>query len=710
MTTLDDASPPPSLGAPSPGAPPPDAPALHDTEAVVGTTTEEEATETDRLFDAAASLLAATWSTADPVLIATSAADELLVAWANRALSEVVKIDADELIGTPLAALVSGPHGEVPLNARRSTTFAATVTGRDGLSTSWELHAQPAGGETDRSWTVTFRPPVHDKSLDELLRASEERFRALAERAPIGIFSSEVGLRWGYVNDQLAEFVGSSSESLLGTGWMSFVHPADLDTVVNALQSTLAGEPGECGLRFVTTTAEERWVNLRVVPVRTPGAPAAFLGTLEDVTERRRFEDLLSWQATHDPLTSLPNRALLADELAMALAEPDGAVALLFFDLDDFKEVNDTLGHRAGDKLLITVADRMRTAVRGHDSVFRFAGDEFVILARGVADDHEALGVAERLRDAVAKPVDIDGVEVAVQCSVGVVRADEDVSADELVRDADVAMYAAKRSGKGKVAVFDHAVRMERERQHRTVERLREAVATASLVVRDREITSQDGTLVGYDAGFELDDPESGLIGDTECRAMAESAGFATELGTLLLTRACEAIAARRAGGSSLWTSVPVSPVELLGDGFTDRLARTVVSKGLTAGDLWLHVSADAAVEDHDRVTSILTEIRGLGIRVALDRIGAGRSSLRLLAQLPADAFRIPVEDLAALGDQGEVVVSVAAELARSRGLPTIAVRDGSSDGSLHLRCDLSTGNWTPGAASGDDSAEVATC
>lgn len=698
MTTLDDSTPPTYSRSPDLD---PDSAALD--EAIAQD--PDAAGEDDEAFDAGTSLLAATWSTADPVVIAVLVAGEPVVAWANRALSEVVKIDAAELVGVELASLASGPHGELPLNARRSSTFAATVTGRDGLSTSWELHAQPAGGEDDRTWTITLRPPVHDKSLDELLRASEERFRALAERAPIGIFSSEVGLRWGYVNDQLAEFVGSSSESLLGTGWMSFVHPADLDTVVNALQSTLAGEPGECGLRFVTTTAEERWVNLRVVPVRTPGAPAAFLGTLEDVTERRRFEDLLSWQATHDPLTSLPNRALLADELSLALSEPDGEVALLFFDLDDFKEVNDTLGHRAGDRLLTTVADRMRGAVRGHDSVFRFAGDEFVILARGVGDDHEALGVAERLRDAVAKPVEIDGVEVAVQCSVGVVRADEDVSADELVRDADVAMYAAKRSGKGKVAVFDMAVRMERERQHRTVERLREAVATNLLRVRSRVVTTRDGAPAGYDAGVELDDPESGLIDDTTCRSIAEAAGFAPELGTLLASSVCATIAARRSEGSTLWTSIPVSPVELLGDGFVDRLARTVISNGLTAGDLWLHVNADAAVDDRERVISILTEIRGLGIRVALDGVGAGEASLQLLAQLPADAFRIPTDALATIGVDGEVIAAVAVQLARSRNLPTIAVRTDGVECSLHVACDLVTGEWiADGSTTGGES------
>jgi len=697
MTKLDDATPPAD-----PGTPVPDTPALDG--ALTGGADDDESTADS--FDAGAALLAAIWSTAGPVLIALADEGEPVIAWANRALSEVVKIDAGELVGMPLANLASGPHGELPLSARRSSEFAVTVTGRDGLSTSWELHAQPAGGEDDRSWTISLRPPVHDKSLDELLRASEERFRALAERAPIGIFSSEVGLRWGYVNDQLAEFVGSSSESLLGTGWMAFVHPADLDTVVNALQSTLAGEAGECGLRFVTTTAEERWVNLRVVPVRTPGAPAAFLGTLEDVTERRRFEDLLSWQATHDPLTSLPNRALLADELSLALSEPDGEVALLFFDLDDFKEVNDTLGHRAGDRLLTTVADRMRSAVRGHDSVFRFAGDEFVILARGVGDDHEALGVAERLRDAVAKPVDLDGVEVGVQCSVGVVRAEGDVSADELVRDADVAMYAAKRSGKGKVAVFDLEVRMERERQHRTLERLREAVAADRLTIRTRPVTAQDGTPVGYDAGVELHDPESGVIDDAGCRGIAESAGFATELGTLLLSRACAAIATHRAEGSTLWTSVPVSTVELLSDGFTDRLARTVISNGLTAGDLWLHVGVEAAVEDNARVTSILSEIRNLGIRVALDGVGAGRGSLRLLAHLPVDAFRIPVDDLAALGAEGEIVAAVAVELAHSRGLPTIAVREEDSEGLLHLRCDLMTRDWT---TDGESAAAIVT-
>lgn len=637
-------------------------------------------------------LLAAAAQTAEPMMIVAADDDRLVTVWINRALSGVLRLDAGEAVGMPAQDLLSGPRGELPVNSRRTSTFPVTLTSRDGRSSGWEMTAVPAGEDRSRTWTLWFRHLSSDDHLDELLQASEERFRALAERAPIGIFSSEVGLRWGYVNDQLAELIGISSEALLGTGWTDVVHPADLDAVITTLQATLSGESGSLGLRLVTTEGEERWVNLRVVPVRTVGAPAAFLGTIQDVTERRHFEELLSWQATHDPLTSLPNRSLLGDELAEALARPDGDVALLFFDLDDFKEVNDTLGHSAGDQLLVTVAERMRTAVRGDDTVFRFAGDEFVVLARGVNDDREAFAVGERLRAAVAHPLRLGGAEVAVHCSVGVVRAEGDMSGEELIRDADIAMYMAKRAGKGQVAVFDRRARGQRDHQLRLVDRLRHAVAEGALPVSLEPVTDRhSGRIAGEEVAVRFVDPEAGDVGELRCRQLAEGAGFINEFGAHLLRLACRRL--QELGDvHDRWIAVRVSAAELTAEGYIDQLSRLVVSHGFTANRLWLVVDADE-LNEAERAQSMLDELRSMGIGVVLAGVGSGRCPLARLADLPVDAFRLDAADFTADLTTGPTIAWALTELARARGLTCIAETAGAelpdAFAPILERCDL---------------------
>ena len=407
---------------------------------------------------------------------------------------------------------------------------------------------------------------------------------------------------------------------------------------------------------------EVRWVNLRTVPVHSIGTPAAFLGTVEDVTDRRRFEELLAWQATHDPLTRLPNRAQLQIEITSAIesgglsAEQD--MAVLFFDLDDFKQVNDTMGHRAGDELLVEVAQRLRTAVRDHDHVFRYAGDEFVVLAHGASDDVEALGVAERLRLAVARPMALQDGDVEVHCSVGVVRATNATTADELIRDADVAMYQAKRNGKGSSAVFDLLVRDERDRELRFVERASFAIESRALSVEYHPVVQLDSRrTIGVEALLRWHDDEFGDVAATSLVDVAERCNLVGELTRFVIEQTCADFEAwRSAEAAPEWVSVNLSHSQLESEGFIDHLARTLLSHRLTGEQLAIDLAESDWIRAEDMVHGIIGQLVDLGTRLVIDDVGASLSSLLSLTRPTISAIKL---DPSLLFDEHERTVHV---------------------------------------------------
>src|SRR6478735_3367237 len=289
---------------------------------------------------------------------------------------------------------------------------------------------------------------------------SERRFRMLADSAPVGIFELARGMRVTYANAEGLRLLGSGVIGGSVDEMLANVDAASQDAFHDALDAVARGEPKSTEVRLADTGAD-RWVTWQSVPVLTAGPrlPMAFASTL-DITDLKQAQAALARQATHDPLTGLPNRRLLIEALINAPADlgrgaRTGTVALMFVDLDRFKLVNDVLGHDAGDALLRTAAARLRNAVRAHDTVARFGGDEFVVLMQHVADRGELHDVAQRILDAIASPIQIGGETAEVGASVGIATASgPDDDADALVRNADAAMYRAKEHGRGRYEFF----------------------------------------------------------------------------------------------------------------------------------------------------------------------------------------------------------------------------------------------------------------
>ncbi len=289
---------------------------------------------------------------------------------------------------------------------------------------------------------------------------SERRFRMLADSAPVGIFELARGMRVTYANAEGSRLLGHGVVGGSVDEMLANVDRSSRESFLDALDAVARGEPASAELQLAHS-GDDRWVAWQGVPVPTPGPrlPMAFASTL-DITALKQAQAALARQATHDPLTGLPNRRLLIDGLIDALADlgrghRTGTVALMFIDLDRFKLVNDVLGHDAGDALLRTAAARLRNAVRAHDMVARFGGDEFVVLMQHVADRGELHDVAQRILDAIASPIQIGGETAEVGASVGIATAaGPDDDPDALVRNADAAMYRAKEHGRGRYEFF----------------------------------------------------------------------------------------------------------------------------------------------------------------------------------------------------------------------------------------------------------------
>ncbi len=397
-----------------------------------------------------------------PALVVDGPAEAPSVQWASQSLATVLNTTVAELIDRPLAELVGLEADVMDEGGWVTATTELIRTGR-GQREAWarsvtgrELRLRidvtsVADGEGAPGWLVTLEPEINEMAeRDNALRAAEARFSALAESAPIGIFMSEAGLRLGYVNDRFVELCALAPFQLLGTEWLDAIEQQDVPALCAAVEYVLRGESRELNVRLSSRGDVPQWIHMRLAPITTASRGAGFIGTAEDVTQRRAWEDKITYQAQHDPLTGLVNRRRLIEvlhELLIGRRHRDRRFAIMFIDLDGFKAINDTHGHEVGDRVLVEVARRMRRVARDYDLVSRVAGDEFVVVLRNVLDSAEAEAAARRQLRALATPIRIGQYEERVSASIGVAIPGPEDTVESLLRVADQVMYVAKSAG-----------------------------------------------------------------------------------------------------------------------------------------------------------------------------------------------------------------------------------------------------------------------
>jgi len=537
-------------------------------------------------------------------------------------------------------------------------------------------------------WSGVLTDVTERRLIEEALRASEERFRAVIETASDAFVSVDVDgtiIEWnrkaeetfGWVRD---EVVGQRLATTIVPESSRQAHEQGFQRFLRTGASSVVGLPLE--VNAVRRDGVEFPVELSVWVTVNQGVQRvnAFV---RDTSDRKALE-AVTHQAFHDPLTDLANRALFTDRVAAALARRgDSAtttVAVLLLDLDDFKTVNDSLGHAAGDELLVAVATRLRTCVRPDDTLARLAGDEFAILLDELDDQNDAVAVATRVGKRLEAPFEIEAMEIAVRASIGISLGQEpDARPEDLMRDADVAMYEAKGRGKGGYRVFEPHMRQAVVKRMELKADLRHALERGELHVRYQPyISLDDESIVGAEALLRWDHAERGLIPPVDFIPLAEEMGLIVPIGRWVLGEACRQgveWAQRWPSVGPLTLSVNVSARQLQDRRFVGEVAEIVAEHGLPPERLVLELTESSLVEDPDQAVRRLRELRELGIRLAIDDFGTGYSSLGYLQRYPIEILKVHRAFVAELGRHPEepALAKAILQLARHLGMQTIA-------------------------------------
>ena len=453
----------------------------------------------------------------------------------------------------------------------------------------------------------------------------------------LAIFDGQA--RFVAVNGACERVLGCPPDQLLGQSLLDCLHPHDPTSAVRKAAGTHGWQPGFVELLGRHRHSDGSW---RWLLWSGSAEGEHWYASAKDVTEWIRLEHRVG----RDPLTALPNREVFIDELTRALARHARSslhLGVLFIDLDSFKQINDSVGHEAGDRLLAEVAQRLRDAVRGGDVVARLGGDEFAILLELLESDHEAVAVARRVLAGFVEPFDLGGGPVAVSASVGLATAhDADKTADRVLHEADIAMYRAKASGRNRFAIFDAELRLEVDRRL-TVERdLRSALARREFEVHYQPVVSlTDGSVVSFEALLRWTHQEWGVISPEEFIPLAEENGLIVPIGAWVLGTALRQLAEWRADGADLSVSVNISPRQLADEGIGATVATLLAEARVPASALCLEVTETAVLSEPIRAATRLAELRALGVRIAFDDFGTGYSSLRHLSQLPVDVIKL---------------------------------------------------------------------
>nr|WP_246316123.1 bifunctional diguanylate cyclase/phosphodiesterase [Kineococcus aurantiacus] len=613
------------------------------------------------------------------------------VRWANGAAADLFGVDADHLVDLAVTRLLRAQDTSERLVRERRVRYGVDAVTSSGDVRRVEVTAWPAPERDplEHFWVIAVVLP-QDERAQAALRAAEERFATLAHGSPVPTIVSDVGARLSRVNDAFAELLGLPAEELCGTGWLTHVVDDERAGVVEAIAAVLAGERVVFDTRLRNAAGQVRWVTVRLNPSRTPGYGAGFIGTVEDVTDRLAREHRLAYQAQHDLLTGLPNRLALLERLADLIGRSSD-VGVLMVDLDDFKTVNDGLGPEAGDAVLVEVARRLARAVRSGDMVARPGGDEFVLVCADVGDLDAVRATARRVLDAVLAPVEVNGLRLRLVASIGVVLLDGlTCSAEEVVRDAGIAVHEAKAAGGGRWTLLDEEVRTRARRALRLVADLREAIARGGVDVHYQPIVrpGNPARLLGLEALCRWTHPELGPVSPQTFVELAERANLVPALDAHVLAVVCRDLASWRAAHAAgeLPTSpdhvaVNVSAVSLAAEGFADGVRRVVAAAGLQLHDLCLEVTETALASDLRACRRVLEELRADGARVAIDDFGTGYSSLAYLKDLPVDHLKVDrsfVRDLRSAGDgvaggPARAVAAAVVSLARTLGLGVVA-------------------------------------
>ncbi len=558
-----------------------------------------------------------------------------------------------------------------------------------------------------RSWSVIFTYPITDgdgnishvieysqditdrKWHEEALRESEERYALAAQGANDGLWDWDLrsnaiyySCRWksmlGYAKDE----IGNMPEE-----WLSRVHADDRPEMEARIAAHISGRIShfEHEFRIMHKDGSCRWMLTRGLAVRNDSGQAyRMAGSQTDITANKTATEQLVYNAFHDALTDLPNRSLFMDRLqhviSTAARRSDPLYAVLFIDMDRFKTVNDSLGHLVGDKLLVAVGHKLTECIRLGDTVSRLGGDEFSVLLEHIGDLQDAVDVADRIHQALSTPFMIEGHEIYAAVSIGIAVGSEFYDrAEQVLRDADIAMYEAKKRGSASSEIFDtkmHASILDRIKLESELHGVLDHKELALVYQPIVDLTTQ--RLVGFEALVRWNHPTRGMVYPTEFIPVAEETGMIVKIGEWILKEACRELGELQDRFPSLpplKMSVNISGKQFAQENLADMVAGALHDAGVVAHSLAIEITESMLMENIDVAIATMNRLRAMGVHIHIDDFGTGYSSLSYLHSLPIDALKIDrsfINKLTAKGENQEIIMSIIL-LAKSLSFDVIA-------------------------------------
>lgn len=548
-----------------------------------------------------------------------------------------------------------------------------------------EMQVTETTWEREKVYLVSLRDITQRKQAEEQLRESEEKYRGIVETAAEGIWMIDRDHKTTFVNSQMAEMVGYSVAEMDGKSIFDFIDSSQDALLRKHLLRRHKKTEEKYDFQLCRKDGDPLWVTISTRPLfDSDGNYAGALKMIADISDRKQAEAQLRYNAYYDPLTNLPNRTLFLERLAHTIRRSRRRngypYAVFFLDLDDFKVVNDSLGHMMGDQLLVAIARRLESCLQPSEILARLGGDEFTILTEGLKNRQDVISIAQKIHRAFRAPLYLQGRDLFINVSIGIAFGNPDYAySEELLRDADAAMYTAKASGKGRYAIFDREMHETVLMRFQLETDLRLALERQEFLVYYQPIFDlASGHLAGFEALVRWQHPDRGFLSPQEFIPLAEQTGFIVPLGWWILQEACAQVASWQKQfvcNQPLTIAVNFSEKQLKEADIVQRVKSILEQTGLEGSALKIEIVESVLMEDTEATLQILAQLRAMQVQLVIDDFGTGYSSLSYLHRFPVSVLKIDRSFVLGLerdSDNGEIIKAVAS-LARALKMSTIA-------------------------------------